>query len=567
MDNSLTKSLSNYTSKAPVKDYKKLKNDEQELRKHFHNELNSHPNKKNINIAIIDFQEIFILEYLVIFDLVEEGYDYFILKGSRFSGKSTFIVQFIIVDMILNPQHSWMCAMMNKIDHSDATMQEFDNWINIIDGMWDGFKNAWEKADGQSIKEWRFRFNGNYQKVKFVGIDELSARTIYPPTGGVWRGLFVEELQSAKEKAGMDVDKKAEKMEALTTFSGSAVRFFNRLPQELQETTNFLQFFALNPYNGEDKGLKEFNQYHPDNRVELETYGFDMKKVPELNKVFITSNFRVNDYLPQQALKWMEEIKRIGGSDADVLVNGMTGNPINTIYRNILPFIDKNKNKIPECSKIGYTGFKGFMVLLDVGNGGKNKRDGLMGLGLLGEKLDGTWIPLNYWESKEWQKRNEFDTEKITIEILKQIKKWEDYYVDFSNVGEVKIIMDNDIHYNSVLVKAFKELPIDWKTQYRITRHTEKYQKNWENEERPQIIKYLITSGILEIYEGLTQQLVSQIRTTKTKENGKIILGNDDSRQTFEMGFYHIAKKVLKNPLNKNMLQDRELMNFYKGIK
>lgn len=515
----------------------------------------------NQALPIIDITKLIIVEYQKVFGWIEEGFYRFIFKGSRGSAKTTFAIQFIILDMLLDNQASWISIMENKVQHSDTTMLEFKEWIDKIDILWSGFANKWEKSDGQSIKEWRFRHNGNYQKVKFIGLDEASRGTINPPSKNYWAGFHIEEVVSSDEQFGFDKEKKMEKFKSLETLRGSASRFFNKISKEKQDK-RFLEIWTFNPYNEEEPALDNFNKFHPDNELELKKYGFTYNTNKDLGEVYITSNYLVNPYLPPEFIRYIDGVIKRGGADERTIAWGMNGSPINVLYQNIFHILDKTQLQKVNYNEKGYTGFKNFMICIDVGNGG----EGQMTIGLMGKNLHNKWISLAEWGSGEWEKANGFDSEKIAIQLWRVIKEWNTHYVDFRSMGFIPIVMDYDPHFKATFQRAFSYVEAQWKTQFRLNLFKEKYLTAWKNEKRPRIIRYLISTGMLEIYKKYTPIYYSQLKSAKRGKNGKIIDGNDDYRQAFELGAFHIAREIGLKEIESKKLFDKDMVEFINGI-
>ncbi len=535
-----------------------------ELKEHFAKKISDSRTSMSDALPIIDLTQMMITEYQSVYGWIDEAYYKFIFKGSRGSAKTTFAVQFIIIDMLIDPQANWFVIMENKVQHSDTTMLEFKEWIDKIDEKWLGFANKWEKSDGQSIKEWRFRHNGNYQKIKFIGLDEAGKGTITPPAGGYWKGFWVEEVVSSNEQFGADMEKKKEKFDVLNTLKASSIRFFNRCKdKEKQNKLRFLEFWTFNPYNDEEPALEKFNKFLPDNFEKLSIYGWDYYKNEEDKEVYITSNYLVNQHLPEEFIRLMERTAKEQTGAWKTIVYGITGSPINTVYSDVMHIIDKNNQIVPRYNQIGYTGFSDFAILLDVGNGG----EGQMALGLMGRKLDGTWLPLREWSSKKYVEKNGFDSEKLAIAMWNIIRKWNKEYADFGKPKLIPIIMDNDPHFKVVFEKAFKVIDTNWKNKFKIHLFTEKHLKGWKNEKRPLPIKHLITTGYWTIYKQLTPMYYSQLKSTKTNKNsGKILDGNDDIRQMFELGLFFVAREIGMYEFQNKKVMDKDMKEFILSI-
>lgn len=533
-----------------------------ELYKYFKKELGKRQKGETLSLPSIDVSEIMIVEYLEMFNYIDSGFDYFIIKGSRGSAKSTSVIQFVLIDMISDNQASWICIMEQRVQHSDSTMIDFEKWINEIDKIWYGFKELWTKTDSQTSKRWTLRMNGHEQIIKFIGLDEASKGTTHAPVGGYWSGYWVEEPVSSDEQFGADQEKKSEKYKALVTLEGSCSRSMTILPMEIQKKKKFLKIFTFNPYNEEDELLKGHNELLPDNREELSINGFQMLADEETKKVYMTTNYRINPFLGPAFLTFMERTRLLGGEDEKVLNLGMTGSPINTAYSDIIWKL----NEIDEKPKIhnvkGYCQFINFMILIDIGNGGK----GQMVIGLFGKTYDGTWIPLDEWGSYKSRHGKQFDSEKEIFKLWNVIKKWNDHYVDFSKMSDIPIIMDYDIHFFPLFKNGFKEIDAEWNTSFRVSMFSEKYKQVWENTKRPRVVKYLITTGMIEPYKAYTPQFISQIKSTKFDKNGKIMDGNDDFRNMFEMGIFHIAREIGLKKLNEGKLLDKDMIAFVKGL-
>ena len=520
-------------------------------------------------LPVIDITKGIIKEYQQIFTWVEEGFKKFIFKGSRGSGKSTFAGQFIVIDMLLDYRFNWIVIMENRTQHSDTTMQELKDQISEVDKSWEGFKSKWEFSDGSVKKEAVFRHNGKVQVVKFIGLEEAKRGTFKPPANyGVWRGFHIEEPATSDEAFGMNVEKKREKFAVLKTLRGSVMRYFIRLSKEEQQRINFLELWTFNPYNDEDPALDNFNKYHEDNKLELMKYGFTFKKQEELKEAYITSNYLVNPFLPPQFITdVIEPALRIGGNDEKVLVWGMTGSPTNSIYSNIFHLLDLNKvdrfmEKTPPCDQKGFTGFNNFLLNIDVGDGG----DGAMAMGLTGELLDGTWIPLKEWTSNEWVKNNRFESDKLAVEMWVQIHKWTEYYIDINRLDTMTILMDNNPHFKAIFKRAQGVVALDWKLNFKLHLFKEKHLRVWKNEARPKVIKYLISSGIWKPYKALTPIYWKQLRSKKMGKNGKVMDGKDDVCDAFEMGLFFIAKEVGEKSFKEGKLLDKGMKEFINGL-
>jgi len=77
-----------------------------ELYKYFKKELGKRQKGETLSLPSIDVSEIMIVEYLEMFNYIDSGFDYFIIKGSRGSAKSTSVIQFVLIDMISDNQAS-----------------------------------------------------------------------------------------------------------------------------------------------------------------------------------------------------------------------------------------------------------------------------------------------------------------------------------------------------------------------------------------------------------------------------------------------------------------------------
>lgn len=511
-------------------------------------------------LPIIDIYKLIVPEYMQLFHWIEERYNRFIFKGARGSVKTTICVQYILISMMLDPQANWFAIMENKVQHSDTTMLDFKHWIDVIDLLWIGFAKKWEKSDGQSIKEWRYKHNGNYQKIKFIGLDEAGKGTISPPAGGYWKGFWVEEVQASDEQFGANMEQKEKKFDVLNTLKASCIRFFNRCKDlEKQKTLKFLELYSFNPYNDEDPILKEFNEFHPDNEEELMTYGFSFKKNRDRDEVYITSNYLVNPHLPEEFVRLMERTARLKIGAWRTICYGFTGSPINTVYSNIYHLTDKLQEKTPHLLKSkSYTGFKNFMIAIDIGNGGKGETT----IGLLGKKLSNQWVALEEWGSKEYEDRYGYEADKIIHLLWKEIKKWKEHYVDWSKMKSIPIVMDYDSNFQSLFDKGYDK---SIGTKFRSIMFKEKYKTSWKNERRPAVVRNLITTGQLELFKEFTPKTYSQWRSTKADKNGKVMDGNDDFRQMLEMGLFHIAKEVGTFRLNTGKLVDKDMINFMRN--
>jgi len=71
---------------------------------------------------------------------------------------------------------------------------------------------------------------------------------------------------------------------------------------------------------------------------------------------------------------------------------------------------------------------------------------------------------------------------------------------------------------------------------------------------------------MIEPYKAYTPQFISQIKSTKFDKNGKIMDGNDDFRNMFEMGIFHIAREIGLKKLNEGKLLDKDMIAFVKGL-
>lgn len=536
----------------PKKSSKKLN----EVKKYFADAISTNYSKAEA-LPIIDMTSIMILEYQNVFGWIEEGYKKFVFKGSRGSAKTTFAVQFIIIDMLLNKQSSWFVIMENKVQHSDTTMLEFKDWIDKFDLIWSGFSKKWDKSDGQSIKEWRFKNNGSFQKIKFIGLDEASKGTITPPSGNYWRGFWIEEVAASSEQFGADMDKKTEKFNVLETLRASSSRFFNRCEdKEQQDKLRFIEFWTFNPYNDEDPALEKFNRFLPDNQNKLMRDGWDFYKNEEDKEVYMTTNYLINPYLPEDFKELMQRTARDKVGAWKTICYGMTGSPINTVFSNIFHIMDKQQTEksVMLVSK-GYKGFKKFFITIDIGNGG----EGETAMILWGRNFKGVDIPLRELGTREYENANGYDVEKVILLLWNQIERWQDHFVDMGKES-TQIIIDYDKSWKKLFEKGHT------KGKFRIHMQKEKYKTAFKQEKRPALVRELITTNRVVVYKNLTPKLWGQLRQLKTNNNGKLQETKIDFWDSFNLAVYHIAKEVANYNLKSGKINDKDMNIFIKGI-
>lgn len=513
---------------------------------------------------IIDIRKLIIIEYQKVFGWIDKRFKKFIFKGSRGSAKTTFAVQFIIINMLLDNQSSWFVIMENKVQHSDSTMLEFKTWIDIIDTMWSGFASKWEKSDGQSIKEWRFRHNGSYQKVKFIGLEECSKGTITPPSKNYWRGYWIEEVVSSNEQFGSDMEKKAEKLSVINTLKGSTLRFFNRCKdEEKKKTLRFLELWTFNPYNDEDPALENFNKYHPDNEEELRKYGFTWKENREDDEVYITSNYLVNNHLPEEFIEYMKELERKKVGAWKTLVYGMTGSPINTVFSNIFHIMDNQQRTINFKNFIsnGYVGFKKFFITIDIGNGG----EGQTAMILWGHHLNGKDIPLKEFGTRKYENDNGYDVEKVILLLWDEITKWTKHFSDIKEKSIIPILIDYDKTWKILFEKGYSSFK--GKGMFKIKMFNEKYKTAFKQEKRPAIVRNLITTNQILVSKELTPQLWKELRNLKTTKLGKLQEQGIDFWDSFNHRIFHKAKEVSLHNLQTNKVLDKDMQEFITNIR
>lgn len=516
---------------------------------------------------VFNLIEEFGLIYLQIFLLIKLGYRKFIFKGSRGSRKTTLIVKWIIKDMIADPQASAMVVMETKIQNSKATMREFDKWLQIYnDKKWDGFLKQWIKVDNQIEKSYKYHNNyGWIQEVQFIGLDELAKAGGAPLPNNYFKFFFLEEPAKSTDQFGLDTEAKRERYDNINTFRLTALRHFSNAKKfewetkkQFQKRTKNLgltEFYALNPYNEEEPILEKFNKFLPDDQQRLEKKGYDYFINKEDKEVYMTSNYRLNKFLPKEWHEEMERIKKDNYEYWKVVGLGMTGRPINTAYSDIWHILTSYQNQKPA----NHVKFNNFRLAIDVGNGGKGK----MSLTLLVKTFSGVWLPREEWDSQNWTYKKKWDGEQLAIEMLIKIKEWEMKYPEMQKNPRI-LVMDNDIYYRDIFKKAYETFISNngkIETFLQIELFKDKYLSIYTNEERLILFHYMFASRNFQIFDDFTPKIWSQFKNVRTKENGKVIDGNDDLRQAVEIGMFDKIMETLQTDYYNGIIMDKHIKN------
>ncbi len=527
------------------------------------------------SLFTFDNLEEFGIIYHFILLQIQLGFYKFIFKGARGSRKTTVIVKWMIKTMIKDPQASMIVVMDTKVRHSKTTMREFDKWIDYYDRhKWKGFAKQWTKVDSNLEKVYRFERNGHMQEIQFLSIDELAKAGGAPLPLNYFRAFWLEEPVSSKEQYGADMDKKREEYDGIKTLNLTVLRHFSNVHKfdwENQEdfearTKNlrFIQFYSFNPYNEDEPLLEDFKKFLPDNEEKLKKDGFDYALNEEKKEVYMTSNYLLNKYLPDEWNDEMEEIKQTNYEYYKVVGLGMNGKPIDNTYADIWDIIVEEDHKYRRPAyKYNYINFR---LAIDVGNNGT----GNMSLTLLGKLDTGVWIPIEEWDDENWRKKHKFDSDEIALYMIGKIKEWENKYYQMKKQPRV-VIMDNDIHFKSVFLAATKRFNENssnkLKTTFKLFLFKEKYLKDYKNEDRIPIFKYMYSSRRFMISENWTPKIYSQFKNHRTNERGKVIDGADDLRQAVEMGMYDKIPDVIGSEYLEGRVLDKSVVDFIKRRK
>lgn len=525
--------------------------------------IHSESNKRGGRIlSILEYGPV----YAKVFNLIKEGFNIFVFKGSRGSMKTTKIIKFILNEMILDPQTSVAVVMRNRNDHSKTTMREFDKWIVKKDKKNPGYAARWRKVDSQVDKVMFYHHNGHNQEIRFLGIDELSSAGDSPLPNCYYKILWLEEPVSSKEQFGIDEEKKEETYDSINTFKLTILRHFNqyrRLKFESDEQWDLrsktepelIQFFSFNPYNSKDPLLKNFNKYNPDEEKQLSKFGYSLTTNEELKEVYFTTNHLMNPFLPKQFIKELERYKKEDPDYYRTVGLGMNAMPPNSTYSRVWKTILKYQN----YSKP--THFKNFVIGIDAG-GGSN---GLTAMVLVGKSLNDKWYFLEEWDEDEYRKelKGEWNPDKIALLMVAELNRWELEYKDL-NKNIRPIAMDLDRNFKQIFINAIKRhhkiKPNALFTKFRIILFLKKFYKEYSPEERILPISHAFGTGQLILNEKWTPKLFRQFEEHRM-EKGKVVGGNDDMRNAAEMAICDIVFEMVKYDFYKGKLMDNWVLD------
>ena len=505
---------------------------------------------QNAVIPVLYYASLFIEEYLEIVWAIEDGKaNKIILKGSRMSGKTFFVVLYITLNMMMYSNTSWVVVMENKSDHSDRTMMEFEEAFDRLDDIWAGFTLRWEKKDSQQKKEYIYhRPDGTYGVIRFMSIKDMTKGTMTPPPRNVWAGRWEEEGMGSDQQFGGDLEKIREDYDGFHRFKGGAMRYLkqaNRIkPSNGKPAWNkFVEFETLNPYWDENPRLENFNKYHPDNQTLLEIYGYTShiqefvedengKEIP-LKEMYITSNYKVNRYIFDDPIQqeFFDGMKAKNYRKWLIEALGMTGQLQNSAYSEVFHFQEDMNEKYKPRND-----FSSFIITTDIGSGSAPTTIGLMGKC----SFTGIWMDIEEWGDDQLkQGHTAYDPFNTARALIMKLKEWEEKYPQLGREGYTwNWIIDNDPIFKSLLERAFvqmRENGITTTAQYKPYLFLAKYKEMFDKKNRVKWVKYALTSEKYMIVEANCPNTYRQYKNSPMK-NGRLADGDDDYRDKSDMG-------------------------------
>lgn len=526
----------------------------------------------------IDEIKLHIPEFLEIpYALFFHRFKNFFISGGRFTGKSYFVALFWIFLMLKYPKENFICVMWDKVDHDERTMNQWEEGLDKINEKWPGFRGLWTCKKGQSHKEWVLTRGKNVQKIEFVGENDIDKGTIMPASSkGIFGGIWWEEPTGTQERGGIDNDKMRAMEDKINRLKGSLIRFWNRLNEKEQKLyPSFHTLISFNPYNKDNHLIERYIQNHDNNLSieKLEATGWQSSLNFELKEMYVSTNAKVNPFLPAEALEFLETLKK---TNYDLWLTdglGKAGQTSESIYGDIFPLIEKRNKDINEIKYINDPNNYGtFIIGIDIGMGGIGETTvSLIGKRLhplkgISEQWDG--LETNGWNGKPFKNAGKRDLtpDFLVREIFFEIKKWENKYRKMSS-KLVEIKLDRDVNFEQIFVDGYKKFKLETgglKTIFNVTKMGEKYHDWYSNPVRAQIFKTLFTRNMFNIWnKGSSRKPDAhfiQWRTAQYEKDKfinirgrqwpKVKDGDDDRRQATEIAMSVIAKRLLQNSPN-----------------
>lgn len=546
----------------------------------------------NNSIQFYD-QEININEFLMVIEEYLEvyfaisvlGIDTFYFGGGRMSGKTWFLIIFIIFDMIKNPYSSWIVIMYNKSDHSDRTMREFVAVINeIFAKQFPEFGKEgvlWEKKDSMIDKKILFYLNKTGQVIQFIGENDLDKGTLTPPLNNYWSGMWFEEVSGSNDATGINEEQQQKVISAFLRMKLGLLRFIKNNPNLHK---SFLTFYTFNPYNEDLSIIKNYIDNH-DSRIkttenminELKENGYTSTIDMELKEMYLTTNYKLMtkyNLLPKQITSQFEILKKNDYVSYLVSGLGLAGKSYDTPYGSIWNHIEKYQKDFNLMNKTrDRTWINALKIGIDIGNGGR----GSTSMRLIGRFMHDNkqrWTVLKFIEINKSKTSKFFNPEEVVIKLIEQIKKWE---YEYSNVKqeEIPIIMDNDPWFKSNFMQLYeKNYGIDNMLQrkYKVFLFTEKYLKMYKKALRPEILRPLFSTNMIVLNKENDPIIFNEYKNKKYAKNfirfkeksyKDIMDGNDDATDTLELVLFHELKYLYKSSnLDKTSKFYKEMFSF-----
>ena len=106
--------------------------------------------------------------YNIVLYALNNGINTIIIKGSRFSAKTWFIIRWIISQMTIDKNLSFYVGMETRADHDGRTLNFFDE---ILQSEFNFVKNVdYRISNGKDKKYIELYINGINQRVEFICI-------------------------------------------------------------------------------------------------------------------------------------------------------------------------------------------------------------------------------------------------------------------------------------------------------------------------------------------------------------------------------------------------------------
>lgn len=461
-------------------------------------------------------------------------------KGGRFAGKTVATATEIVEEMIKDKNSSKIVLMPLIKDHTTKTIRAIGNAIESMDKKVKGTKFYFRRVMDKSQLRYELNWpDGHKQEVRFLSMEEVHSAGDEPLPNTHFDLIWAEELVSSAERSKTDYDEKELLLQGIDVLKNTIIR-------HTPDNKDIIEIYTFNPYNKGEPLLAAHNKYLPDNKKQLEDYGFDWKYVPELETLLITSNYHQNIYLKKKAWLKMQKDKELNPDEYDITGLGISGSPTKYQFAHIRPIIDKHERYLSDLNNV--TIISGGMDI------GESKARTSIGLFLYDNELRA----YTTWDIHTYKPDNKFTNQQnhlknINIFLHKMLELRNEYFFDYSKItfycdgaaGE----FISAYHKIKPIFEQKNKVKLNWLNVIAFPEHVKK-SGEWRIEERQRVWEGRLTRQALIISPLNDKPLYDEIVNLPLDENGKRSKEGDDAINRAEMSmgkwFIPFPKKKVK---------------------